>query len=566
MILKHTLGSEKKSREVSSKDRTFLLGNDLGDYLWFGGSADSRYQGWFITDSKDKETAYKIIEDIRSVDRGEIKVLENMFSKVVRKGDGFKESFTLDKDSSRFIYQLEDEKEVELVLDMRKSYSDDYPEYDIEDLNGRLLITGKGESETLFLAIKGFCSYRKEAHRFVRHYEADKKRSSPPFEKAVFKALTLKGSRFIFSASKNKEKALNNLDKRIKVKRARDRKEPLDFVAAWKGLDNLVVDEDGIYAGFPWFFQYWKRDEAISLRGLSIIDKQRAKNIFWSLISRESRGPRGNPIADGIGWTYKRAFLFLNELTNEEEGELANELKKDVDIGNSDFRVTKYKETWMDSISREGARIEVQALQLSMYKLGKLIDKENKEAYLQMEAELREKVRDVFWDGEVLADGYDPETEWVDKTVRPNIFLAYYIYPELLSPSEWEICFRKALYELWLDWGGLSTISQKDHRYREVHTGENPESYHQGDSWFFVNNLAAIAMHRLNEGRFAYEINKILKASRNDLLWNGAIGHHSEVSSAKSQRAEGAISQAWSFATYLEALYEVFKIRNFNWD
>ena len=562
MKLKHLLGREKRETQVD-EGRTFLLGNDLGDYLWLGEFPESRYQGWFITDKKSEERVYKIIEDVRPVDRGEIDVLENRFSRVIRKGVDFEETFTLDKTTNRFVYQLNRERSVELILDMRDSYSDDYPEYEIEDLEGKLLIkTDTG----LFLAIKGFYSYDEVRERFVRHYGWDEERSSPPFEKAVFKALILKGDKLIFSASKDKDKALKNLDKKITLDDLEDRKEPIDFTAAAKGLNNLVVEGEKIYAGFPWFFQFWQRDEAISLRGLKIIDNEKAKNVFWSLVKGDDVGPKGNTIADGIGWTYKRAFLFLNDLTSEEESELIDYLRQEIDFNYSDLIYTAEKETWMDSIPRKGARIEVQALQLAMYKLGKLIDSKNKDRYAGLEFELKQKVRNLFWDGTILADGYDSETEWADKTIRPNIFLAYYIYPELLTQKEWTTCFRRALYDLWLDWGGLATISKNHQKFKEVHTGESPESYHQGDSWFFVNNLAAIAMHRLDEGKFSYEVNKILKASREDLLWNGAIGHHSEVSSAKNQKAEGAISQAWSFATYLEAMHEIFKINNFNWD
>ena len=565
MKIRHTLGGEKREKTVDER-RSFLLGNDKGDYLWMAEFPESRYQGWFITSDRSEEKIYKIIEDIRPVGRSKVDFLENKFSEIVRRGDDFEESFSLDSKTNRFIYSLTGGGDLEVVLDMRDSYSDDYPEYELEDLGGRLLIHAIG-SDDLFLAIEGYHSYDWLEERFVRNYELDKKRSSPPFEKAVFKALILKGEDFIFSASKNRQEALDNLDKKIETKNYQERKEPLDFVVAERGLDNLVVDGQKIYAGFPWFFQFWKRDEAISLRGLNIIDSKKAKNVFWSLIEEGERGPRGNKIADGLGWTYKRAFLFLNDLSKEEEDKIISHLRRDVDFSPGEvLQVTEKKETWMDSISREGARIEIQALQLAIYKLGRLLDSENKDKYAKLEEDLSKKVKGIFWDGSILADGYDPETDWVDKTVRPNIFLAYYIYPELLDEESWKICFRRALQELWLDWGGLSTISQEDPRYKPQHTGENPESYHQGNSWFFVNNLAAVAMNRLDEGKFSYEVNKILKASREDLLWNGAVGHHSEVSSAETQKAEGAISQAWSFATYLEALHEVFKIQNFNWD
>lgn len=562
MKIKHFLGTENWEKSVEG-DRSFLLGNHLGDYLWMAENPVSRYQGWFISSKKEKQSEFKIIEDIRPVNREEVTELENYFSKVKRKGSDFEEIFSLCLDSHKFIYRLKKRMKVELVLDMRDSYSDNYLDYEIEDLGDILLIEAKGAD--LYLAIKGFESFEIIEERFVRNYQKDKERSSPPFEKAVFKALNMTGKEFIFGAGVSKKEALNTLSKAVSFKSFTNRREPVDFVAAETGLDNLLVDGKDIYAGFPWFFQFWQRDEAISLRGLKLTNPVDAKNVFWSLVKRDSQGPRGNKIADGLGWTFKRAFLFLNELTKNEEDLLVEKLRKEIDFDQDGLIVTEDKETWMDSIFRRGARIELQALQLITYKLGKLIDNKNSALYEKKEMNLKRKVRDKFWDGSILADGYDPETEWVDKTIRPNIFLAYYIYPDLLSNDEWETCFRRSLYDLWLDWGGLATISKKNPAFKNKHTGENPQSYHQGDSWFFVNNLAAIAMNRLNSGKFSYEINKILEASREDLLWNGAVGHHSEVSSAKVLRPEGAISQAWSFATYLEAMHEIFKIKNFNW-
>ncbi len=563
MKIKHFLETDSWEKEVDG-DRSFLLGNNLGDYLWLADKPASRYQGWFIASKGEDKNEFKIIEDIRPVNRGGVSVLENHFSKIKRTGSDFEEMFSVCLDSHKLIYNLNEEKEIELVLDMRDSYSDDYPDYEINYLDDILLIEAKEAG--LFLAIKGFNSFSLIEERFVRRYEEDEKRNSPPFEKAVFKALNMTGKKFVFSAGESKKDALDTLNKAVSFKNLTNRREPVDFVAAETGLDNLLVDGGNIYAGFPWFFQFWQRDEAISLRGLNLINPEKSKNVFWSLINRDAKGPRGNKIADGVGWTFKRAFLFLNELNKEERELLVKRLRKEVDLSQEGLIVTDYKETWMDSISRKGARIELQALQLAMYKLGKLIDNKNSKLFERREKNLRRLVRENFWDGSILADGHDPETDWTDKTIRPNIFLAYYIYPDLLSDSEWETCFRRSLYDLWLDWGGLATISKENPAFQSEHTGENPQSYHQGDSWFFVNNLAAIAMNRLNSGKFSYEINKILEASREDLLWNGAIGHHSEVSSASSLRAQGAISQAWSFATYLEAMHEVFKIKNFNWD
>ncbi len=557
-------------KKETDKELSFLLGNDLGDYLWLSDSPQSRYQGWFFS-SEDRagEKIYKLIEDIRPVGRKEADEICNSFSEVQRSGDDFCETFSISEDKHLIKYMLSKERSVELILDMRDSYGDFYPQYKIEIIGQVVLIKSSFNGEEIFLAIKGFEEDPKILNeRFVRYYQADKERNSPPFEKAVFKALEMKGKSFTFSASKSREEALELLKHYYKKREIDERVEPIDFIAAEEGIRNLIVeDEKRIYAGFPWFFQFWKRDEAISLGGVAIVDKLKAENIFWALLESDKSGEPGR-VVDGMGWIFKRSFLFLNDFDKEKEDKLNSFLKKALTKEEDQdqlLKINRSKETWMDSIPREGARIEIQALQLNMLKLGSLIDSEKSKQYLKEKEALEDMVRKNFWDGNILADGYFPDKNYVDKTVRPNIFLAYYIYPELLTEKEWRICFKNALKELWLEWGGLSTISKNDARFNQKHTGENPQSYHQGDSWFFVNNLAAIAMHRLDPDFFSGEVNQIMTASRNNLLWKGAAGHLSEISSAQELRSEGAISQAWSFATYLEALYEIFKIRNFDW-
>ena len=49
-------------------------------------------------------------------------------------------------------------------------------------------------------------------------------------------------------------------------------------------------------------------------------------------------------------------------------------------------------------------------------------------------------------------------------------------------------------------------------------------------------------------------IEKISAASTTDILWKGAIGCASELSSASSQKAEGCLNQAWSNATFIELM------------
>ena len=210
-------------------------------------------------------------------------------------------------------------------------------------------------------------------------------------------------------------------------------------------------------------------------------------------------------------------------------------------------------ETWMDTgpvgYQREGACIEIQALRLKMYNLTYELTRDKK--YQVLEKEMKEEVRKQFWDGEMLVDRLG------DLTARPNVFLAAYIYPRLLNNEEWSQAFEYVLERIWLDWGGLSTIDSRSRLFADSYSGENNKSYHHGDSWFWVNNLSALMMFRVDKQKFGEYIKKIFDASKEEMLWNGCVGGCAELSSANSLRSEGCVLQAWSCATFIELMEEL---------
>jgi glycogen debranching enzyme len=188
--------------------------------------------------------------------------------------------------------------------------------------------------------------------------------------------------------------------------------------------------------------------------------------------------------------------------------------------------------------NRKGACIEVQALFLSMIELHNYIASitKSKKMFKGIEKEYKDKVREAFFDGETLYDSLTEEAP--SDAVRPNVFLAYYIYPGLLTKKEWKTVFDNILKALWLDWGGLSTINHTNHLFKAEYAGENDASYHNGDSWYYINNYA-------------------VHASKEEMLFSGFIGCCAELSSAKQMKSEGCLSQAWSVASLIELLHEM---------
>ncbi len=351
-----------------------------------------------------------------------------------------------------------------------------------------------------------------------------------------------------------------------------------DITSAYKSAviatEELSVKDEGLYAGYYWFFQFWTRDEAISLGGLI---KEGKKDLTRTIIKRHlssflddgrisNRFPHSMlGSADGTGWSILRLEESSSFFSEEELGNFAKKIEYSVHLLEKNYMKDGLfrnapKETWMDtngetSDVRSGFRIEIQALMMRAYSF--LSELTKNESYLKKMDNLRHATRELLFDGEILADGAEDDMS-VDKTLRPNVFLAYYIFPDMLEEEAWEKAFNSCLGALWLEWGGLATIDKSSPLFKEEYTGENDESYHRGDSWFFVNNLAAIAMHRLDKEKYSSHIKSIIRASTHDILHKGMIGAASEISSAKEQRAEGAWQQAWSCCTFIELIHEAY--------
>ncbi|MEM4755941.1 MAG: amylo-alpha-1,6-glucosidase [Candidatus Woesearchaeota archaeon] len=340
----------------------------------------------------------------------------------------------------------------------------------------------------------------------------------------------------------------------------------------------MLMTPEGVYAGLPWFTQIWTRDEAIACGALIKEKKelQFVKHRLMSLVNilqPDGRIPNRNPptslgSADAVGWVFLRLHQLITAdqdealFTEEELAWIAIRLdhallQSTAHYGNHLLIKNNPLETWMDTGSftdvREGYRIEIQALQLAMYdvaiRLGKQLGRKTLD-YEEQYASLRKNIRDLFFHGNLLADGKN------DTTIRPNLFLAYYIHKPLLSPKEWEAVFDRALPALWCEWGGLRTIDKASPYYCPEHTGADNQSYHRGDSWYYLNHLAACCMLDLNKKKYKQYWKAILHASTQEILTSGALGSCSEISAASQRSSYGCWNQAWSNATFIELVNE----------
>ncbi len=577
MQVLHTLGDVTVSKEIH-RDTSFLLGNKLNGYAYFSTDKKSRYNGVFFQTGSN---LYKVIADITIEQKPE--KLVNKFHTIQRHTQKNIEYFLTPYGYNSIAYELEKEDWITLFVDVRKSYDTSNPvPYEIFTEDKSIIIKCKRYETEFFISIRSKKPGYEKIDEFISVYnERDQKRNSLPFEMPAYKAIRIKSKKLIISFSEDKNAAIkestyiyNNIGTIKKTQKKHINsiisKKTCGSDETWmayncciNSLDQLT-SPDGIIAGLPWFFQLWTRDELISLKNTEKKIKKTILSRDLNYIIDDGRIPNlisnpGNGNADSVGWLFKRIDESLEIFTNKERGFIKDKLMESI-MRLNETHVKDYmvfnnpQETWMDSLfkddGRKGARIEIQAMLLNMYRMARRLT--GNEKFLQIEKILRDKIRDSFWDDNYLKDGLN------DPTIRPNQFIAAYMYPELLTKEEWTTCFKSILPRLWCEWGGLSTIDSRHELYTEYSTGEDSRSYHRGDSWYFLNNMAAMILYKTNSHEFKKYIQKIMAASTEDILWNGMIGHHSEISSSKEQRAEGCGAQAWSAAMYIELIDELF--------
>ncbi len=583
-----------------------LLTNKKGGY--FLDFKTTKYRGLFTTcKTNDGWSLIKSIDTI-SISEVSTEFIKKLWGFEKKHQSGATEQFFLHNDT--LLYEVNNYEGTSLLtLDTRDIYNFDAfgKKYSVSKEKEFIIIKFSKGDFVRYIAIKTNVPYTSQDKWVENFFEFDSKRNNAPISWYVYESLLFKiigSAKIAISSSDDREKAMSEANfvyyssdllksqKETELRNILSRNAPrrhidIAYKCSLVALDSLFVSLDGmkgLYAGLPWFFQVWTRDEAISL-GAYIREKkfEFAKEIILretSNILPDGRLVNKIPLsglgsADGVGWSFKRFSDMFYESQKEKKPEnvfpkadvakLNERLKDAIEKMSESYikqklTLNRKKETWMDTDvgndPRDGARIEIQALTLNMIKTAKdvcrYLNDIDLKKYETLEKEMKDEVKKVFYKNGVLYDGFN------DPTIRPNIFLAYYIYPELLTNAEWEGVFKKSLEALWLDWGGVSTIDKKNYLFCEEYTGMNDKSYHRGDSWYFLNNLTAICLYRLNNEMFKKYITKIVHASTEEILRMGVLGCHSEVSSAKEQRSEGTISQAWSSAMYIEMVNELF--------
>ncbi|MFT4326131.1 MAG: amylo-alpha-1,6-glucosidase [Candidatus Woesearchaeota archaeon] len=543
--------------------KSHVLATKKGDFYLWTNKPYTAYGGLFCTINN---------EVVKFIDH--IAVSDTLFdtsckhNTIINKRPLFTERIRLF--DGKLSYKLTSPQDITLYFDIRKA--NDYSEwgrvYEIYSKDDITYISFQNQTNNYryvcALQTDGNIIEHKLFEETIYEYDARRQTNSKRF---IYKAITIQGSTFSSGFGATEEDAKHHL-------RATQRERLFPHEPVKRSMETLIT-EKGIRAGHPWFFQVWCRDELISMQYL-LQEKAYAdiKHLFSKYIDETyTTYPailpfEGNASADAAGWLLFRVNQFLEELVSE--GILRtyySQKELDTIVVHLEILFAHMKEymqegllfsgkdeTWMDTSfndsGREGFCIEIQSLALAS--AAALYNLTGREEYKGIEQKLAAKVKEQFYyaSAHILIDHITKAGE-KDTTIRPNIFIVHYVYPHLLTEKEWEGVFDKALKTLWLSWGGLSSIDTKHPLFIGEHTGSQNESYHRGDSWYFLNCMAGIALQKTNPKKYKKYVTRIISACEKDLE-EGVLGGIAEISSANRQTSYGCLNQAWSNAMYLE--------------
>lgn len=379
----------------------------------------------------------------------------------------------------------------------------------------------------------------------------------------------------------------------------------IDDAIRWNilSLDALITQQtgDGIYAGLPWFNDYWGRDMFISLPGAALVtgehdvarrilmsfakyQNKEEKSIFFGRVPNRVRPDEiiynttdGTPrfiIALFEYIRYSGDTTLIKELYPVVQRSIEGPLKYWVD--EKGYLTHDEADTWMDAKwegkipwSPRGNRAnDIQALWFHQLQAGVYFANEMKDSLTVLKwTKIIEKLQSNF-----VKDFYDQKNELMadrilksgkpDFTFRPNQLFALDF---LTDQSQKNYLTKKVWDEIVYPWG-VASLSQNDLNFHPWHEWETyihkDEAYHNGTVWLWNNGIAIQRIIEAGNPNLAYELFKNM--SSQTINSSGAVGALSELTEALPRegkdwpRLSGTFSQAWSSAEFLRVWYQQF--------
>ena len=366
-------------------------------------------------------------------------------------------------------------------------------------------------------------------------------------------------------------------------------------------MDELITEQQGkgIYAGLPWFNEYWGRDMFISMPGACLVTGQFdiAKRILKDFAELQDTDPSSETYGripnranlEGILYNttdgtprfviqalelaeYSGDTEFLHDLypaiSISIEASIMNHIDENGYLTHADA------DTWMD-VKRNGIpgsprgnkANDIQALWYQQLvagsKIAKLLGDEGAaEKWSGLAVMLASNFEYDFCNKEeVLIYDHINTDGSPDLQFRPN---QLYCFDLILDEEFKQKVTRRSWEELVYPWG-VASLAQWDTQFHPQHENwhyyHKDDAYHNGTVWLWNNGIAMQRMIEYGQVELAWEL---FKNMNRQALHEGAVGSLSENADAHPREGatwvsrSGTFLQAWSNAEHLRVWYQYF--------
>jgi glycogen debranching enzyme len=379
-----------------------------------------------------------------------------------------------------------------------------------------------------------------------------------------------------------------------------------DHALRWAmlSLDALIMNQQGkgIFAGLPWFNNYWGRDSFISLPGATLVSGnfEDAREILLSYANfqmRDSKDWRDGRIpnrvmpgeiiyntADGTGWFVRAARDYLNYSGDADFARKIYPIIERAIDGALRHRVDSLglmthgdAETWMDAVGPDGPwtprgnrAVDIQALWfeklLAGIDIARYADTTRRIANWQKAATiLRESFAKRFWNspGGGLYDHLNIDNS-PDHQLRPNQIFALTVPSQPLPTIDQQRSILRQVVTNLVYPYGVASLWQGDEKFHPYHHHEpfyvQDAAYHNGTVWTWLSGPVISALVDTGAESLAF---CLMEDAARQILQHGSYGTQSELLDAlvhpgeSYPRLSGTATQAWNLAEF---------VRNWNQD
>ena len=366
-------------------------------------------------------------------------------------------------------------------------------------------------------------------------------------------------------------------------------------------MDELITRQqgNGIYAGLPWFNEYWGRDMFISMPGACLVTGQFdvAKEILKDFAKLQDTDPQSETYGripnranlegilynttDGTPRFVIQAYQ-LAQYSGDTEflHELYPAIKISIDASIRNYTDSKGylthadADTWMD-VKRNGIpgsprgnrANDIQALWYEQLMAGSKIaalmdDMGSAEEWSGLATMLAGNFENDYCnkEGSFIYDHLNADGT-PDLQFRPNQLYCF----DLVSDQDFkQKVTRRAWEELVYPWG-VASLAQWDKQFHPQHENwhyyHKDDAYHNGTIWLWNNGIAMQRMIEYGQIDAAWEL---FKNMNRQALHEGAVGSLSENADAHPREGQtwvnrsGTFLQAWSNAEHLRVWYQYF--------